>query len=611
MSSAMAWLFGLLPNKQGTNTSERTDHGATFLAQLDVNNMGTAPMPESMPAPRRQRNIFYHASFNLAKLLQLATKLRNQPCACDSSQAPMFGAFSWAIFLKFDDGVEWVFRSPRTECVEISKAGACHILASEAATLKYVRQRTSIPVPEVFHYCATYRNDIEIPYILMSKAAGKPLSTYGWQMPCHGRRKVGSPTDPERALTQSERDKIMRQLGRYACQLFQFRFPTIGSLSERGGEGYSIEECLSPGHVLQGREDLQDIPRGPFCLERDYYSSLVSALLLHVELLPMEHRILLAPAPVPQEYPKFAEFYIAQMLWNDYAAVGNKPESSNNRLAYSLAGWYIRDHIVPRLSLPQGSQRSGFPLCHHDLSTQNIFVDDDFNITCVIDWAFSSTVPPAQLLSTPGLPHPRDLVTDPALVHAFQSGFEDESVKLGAVSPEPKHWKTGGMLSQFMLLVRLDALQDYHHLEALHQLALGCSASEHDSLRAKLVGVSTNPELLALAEALKADDEPESEVKRHETQYFNSVGEERFALAQKITQLSQYDPFFIADRRLWTKVIDSCAVDTTRVSTPRDLERHMSTFRSHISNFLNMDFLVGEGPVAQPNNIPDNAWLLN
>lgn len=290
------------------------------------------------------------------------------------------------------------------------------------------------------------------------------------------------------------------------------------------------------------------------------------------------------------------------MLWNDYAAVGNKPESSNNRLAYSLAGCHVRDQIVPHLSLPQGPQRSGFPLCHHDLGTQNIFVDDDFNITCVIDWAFSSTVPPVQLLSTPGLPHPRDLVTDPALVHAFQSGFEDESVKLGAVSPQPTHWKTGGMLSQLMLLVRLDALQDYHHLEALHELALGCSASEHDSLRARLVGVSTSPELLALAEALKADDEPESQVKRHETQYFNSVGEERFALARKITQLSQHDAFFVADRRrLWTKVIDGCAVETTRVSTPRDLERHMSSFRSHISNFLDIDSLGGEGPVVQPN----------
>lgn len=71
-----------------------------------------------------------------------------------------------------------------------------------------------------------------------------------------------------------------------------------------------------------------------------------------------------------------------------------------------------------------GSQSvTGFPLHHHDITLQNLFVDDDLKITCVIDWAFSSTVPPAQLLATPGLPHPRGLVLDLSLVSAFCSGF--------------------------------------------------------------------------------------------------------------------------------------------------------------------------------------------
>ena len=104
-----------------------------------------------MPATRRKKNIFFHADFNLTNLLQLAQRLRHQPCACDDSQIPKAGALNWAVFLEFDDGVEWVFRAP---CSSYAAAQGVtgRLLASEAATLKYVREQTSIPVPEVFHY---------------------------------------------------------------------------------------------------------------------------------------------------------------------------------------------------------------------------------------------------------------------------------------------------------------------------------------------------------------------------------------------------------------------------------------------------------------------------
>lgn len=135
-------------------------------------------MPGEMPAPRRKRNIFFHADFNLTQLLRLAERLRRQPCTCDDSQIPKAGALNWAIFLEFDDGVEWVFRAPCSSYAT-SQRVAGRLLASEAATLKYGREHTSIPVPEVFHYryipeapkqslelmavSSTNENDIGIP----------------------------------------------------------------------------------------------------------------------------------------------------------------------------------------------------------------------------------------------------------------------------------------------------------------------------------------------------------------------------------------------------------------------------------------------------------------
>lgn len=57
------------------------------------------------------------------------------------------------ISLVFDDGVEWVFRSPRPyKYYGLTEEIAATVLASEAATLKYIKANSSIPVPEVFSY---------------------------------------------------------------------------------------------------------------------------------------------------------------------------------------------------------------------------------------------------------------------------------------------------------------------------------------------------------------------------------------------------------------------------------------------------------------------------
>jgi hypothetical protein len=47
--------------------------------------------------------------------------------------------------------VEWVFLSPR-KCHDISPDTIAKLLESKVATIKCVKQNSSIPVPEVFHY---------------------------------------------------------------------------------------------------------------------------------------------------------------------------------------------------------------------------------------------------------------------------------------------------------------------------------------------------------------------------------------------------------------------------------------------------------------------------
>jgi len=65
----------------------------------------------------------------------------------------MSGSMNWAIALAFDDGVEWIFRSPHSgRHAFLGEKLALRMLSSEAATLKYLRAHADYPVPEVVAY---------------------------------------------------------------------------------------------------------------------------------------------------------------------------------------------------------------------------------------------------------------------------------------------------------------------------------------------------------------------------------------------------------------------------------------------------------------------------
>lgn len=98
------------------------------------------------------QGIFKYATFNVSTFCRLVSKLRGQSCICDTSQVPACGSFNWTILVSFLDGVEWVLRSPRDDGAITSDDTNLLLLASEAATLKYIKANSTIPVPEVLAY---------------------------------------------------------------------------------------------------------------------------------------------------------------------------------------------------------------------------------------------------------------------------------------------------------------------------------------------------------------------------------------------------------------------------------------------------------------------------
>jgi uncharacterized protein YecE (DUF72 family) len=103
-------------------------------------------------SPSQEPPVFTYAEFDLQALCRQASALRQGiACSCNPDEFPATGSFNWAIFLTFEDGVRWVFRSPHTRSFMPMEMGM-KLLSSEAATLRYIRAHSDIPVPEVYDY---------------------------------------------------------------------------------------------------------------------------------------------------------------------------------------------------------------------------------------------------------------------------------------------------------------------------------------------------------------------------------------------------------------------------------------------------------------------------
>lgn len=75
---------------------------------------------------------------------------------------------------------------------------------------------------------------------------------------------------------------------------------------------------------------------------------------------------------------------------------------ARDRVEYTSVGLAILD-FVPLLTERENQIISpAFPLFHPDLSLNDLFVDDDLNVTCIIYWAAcTSSVPKSMLLVCP------------------------------------------------------------------------------------------------------------------------------------------------------------------------------------------------------------------
>jgi aminoglycoside phosphotransferase (APT) family kinase protein len=226
---------------------------------------------------------------------------------------------------------------------------------SEVATLAFVRQKTSIPVPLVFAYDADLRNELGFEWMLMERLDARPLHEVWHQM------------------SWLKKGVLVMQAVDFMAQLFRIEMSGIGSL-------YLADECTDSMPVeISKKFTVGEVVLPPF-----FKGSNITVVTDR------------GPFSTSQAYIKtricFAQHFASKLDLEDEDDAEHYEDVQT-----VLSGI---DKILPRLFPEAETERT--VLCNRDISMSNLLVTDAGDLVSTVDWECCAMLPRA--LSTQ-LPH--------------------------------------------------------------------------------------------------------------------------------------------------------------------------------------------------------------
>lgn len=247
------------------------------------------------------------------------------------------GGMNYHLEIQFEDGISWLARIRRFNATSPPPDLQAYIMRSEVATLQLL-EKTRVPAPRVFDYSFD-EGRLGVRYMLMEKMTGKSLR---WSI-----------TSPE------QRQKVMSQLADIFIELSGFSFDRMGSLDQSGAEtehvGPFARESLTDYH------DHQMHPIGPFPSSYDY---ILASIRLTLDLI------------------RRGECYTEQAV--DAFIIHR----------------FLLDSASKILSFHRFDD-GRFYLKHADDKGDHILIDDDHDITGIIDWEWAHTYPKSAAFNSP------------------------------------------------------------------------------------------------------------------------------------------------------------------------------------------------------------------
>ena len=269
-----------------------------------------------------------------------ASTIRRISCKVDPK--PARGSYNLVFFIDFDDGKSWVLKVPASghpRCWDDFAAGA---LESEAFTMRWIRKKTTIPVPEVYGLDTSTDNAIGCPYIMMEYIKGQSLYQ-GWFNP------EASP-----ARLEQFRARALQTIAAAMVQLHNFRFHTSGSLHFGvDGKPYGFQSAKVVDFLGTAARPREDPSMDALFAKKGPFNDPLDFLLFNLNR--------------------------RESMYSDSARVRGLYESLRLFTQWTLE--------------PVSGDRFPFVLGHPDFDLQNILVKEDGTLCGILDWDGIGAVP--------------------------------------------------------------------------------------------------------------------------------------------------------------------------------------------------------------------------
>lgn len=271
---------------------------------------------------------------------KIATFVRGEPCECgcdDEGRSVRKGTFHECHWVRFGDGTRWVVRFPLPDMTSWDMVD--DKIITEVATLKFLAQETSIPVPTVVGYGF---NDGDhptgLPFIILKHVSGVPLSSC-WD-----------------DLAPENRLKVFEQLADILIVLNSYHFGQIGALG--------LDKS------------------GSWILSRPPINSPTAHLKIDgVEVL------------MDKMFSTSLEFFLAQYshLWRRFTEQRNSVYHHDDAKEKYVRLQLFKE-LIPFFNVSEFNN-GPFTLMHSDLHQSNILVDEHLMITAILDWEWACVLP--------------------------------------------------------------------------------------------------------------------------------------------------------------------------------------------------------------------------
>ncbi|KAJ7732129.1 kinase-like domain-containing protein [Mycena metata] len=286
------------------------------------------------------------ASFDIQALESEATRVMKKS-RCIESYPIAQGGFNTVFVLTFEDGTDVIARLARSafnDNAECAEDALTHSLLSEVSTLAFVKEHTSIPVPEVYHFESNANNPVGARYMIMERILGHPLGTTWYTM------------------SSQQRQQLVTQLAGMEAELLNTRFPAIGCLVDASGTVGQLG--LSSTYPFA----LRDPHRGPFTNSKDFIVAHVRSELALLNETPDE--------------------WARQRAWwsNINGGIDDIPTP------YAIKWFQLLLDGINALA-PEEFEPQDFSLFHDDFDMKNILVSDSGTVVGIIDWEGSRICP--------------------------------------------------------------------------------------------------------------------------------------------------------------------------------------------------------------------------